>query len=145
MNHYTGLQGLVETRRERGNGLPLGGQYTRMELAIEPERGRPLGQRLGKPGRRILGDTGKWTEAREEDARSCHAVGLNLGPSREGSDFTRCGYSASLMPARRPSSWAAAAGVISPARTLPSNSWKWRGGGVPPLQGGGRGGSTNSP
>jgi hypothetical protein len=87
MNHYTGLQRLVETRRERGNRLPLGRQHGSMELAIEPERGRPLGQRLGKPGRRILGDAGKWTEASEEDARSCHALGLNLGPRREGSDF----------------------------------------------------------
>ena len=131
MNDDLRLQGFVQGRRERGNGLPFGGEYLRMNIAIVDRRGGC--QSLNKAGRRIVRNAGKRAKAREKHAQPCHAFRITrLLGFREAN--SRDGYRASLMPARRPSSCAAAAGVISPERTLSSSSFQCRAARFPPLK-----------
>src|ERR1044072_2499323 len=114
MNHDPRLDGLVQGRGECGDRLPFSRQNLPMEIAIR--RWRTRRQRFDQPGRGIIGNARKWAKAREKDAQLSHLFGLlRRTGAREANSG---GYSMSLMPASRPSSCAAAAGVISPARTL---------------------------
>ena len=81
VNHHMGLQRLAEARHERG-GLPFGGQDPGVNPRHRVRQWPSLGQRLGKPTRRIRGHAGKRAKAREQDARPLHGSRLTLRLTR---------------------------------------------------------------
>ena len=65
VNHYMGLDALVEAGREFSNRLPLRRQHVRLQIAVV---GFTRGQRLGEPAGRVLGDAGIGAKTGNEDA-----------------------------------------------------------------------------